>query len=85
MVVEEYNPHPDQILQIKSPLTGFRFEYHPGKKRVYIVDLVKNEGDPIAMDILNHGAAINAVLIFLRGYRLAEMVNGRSKHQLIQS
>jgi len=52
-------------------IPGNRFEWHPGKKIVYRVTLTgpHETGEPIAMDIENEGAAINAVLIWARGYR----------------
>jgi len=60
------------IYNIKQAhLSAFRFEWHPEIKRVYVIRLgvVPEVGDPIAFDIENQGAAINAVLIWGRGYR----------------
>ena len=66
------------VAHIKQPsFPQFRFEWHPEAKKVFIIRLGRTPliGDPIAMDIENHGAAVNAVLIYLRGYkeRAAEM------------
>lgn len=67
--------HDARIYHIKAPtFPQFRFEWHPNTKRVYLVRLsvAPAIGDPIAMEIESHGAAQNAVLIWLRGYREAK-------------
>jgi hypothetical protein len=61
---------PGQILIIKTPtFPQFQFEWHPGAKRVYLTRIGATVGEPIAFEITTHGAAQNAVLIWLRGYR----------------
>lgn len=70
---------PDKIVHIKAPLLPqFRFEYHPLKRRVYMIRVGalgigtrKEIGEPIALHIETEGQAHNAVLTFLRGYRAA--------------
>lgn len=52
----------------------FRFEWHPETKVVYVVRLAlfgesAELADPIAYDVENHGAAVNATLIWSRGYK----------------
>lgn len=60
----------EQILHIKTPtFPQFRFEWHPGAKRVYLIRVGGSIGEPIAFEITTHGAAQNAILIWLRGYR----------------
>jgi hypothetical protein len=74
MGVEVYNPPPDAILKISAPCSSMRFEWHPRKKRVYMIRLSDPTiGEPIAFEINDHGAAWNAVLIYLRGYREGEV------------
>jgi hypothetical protein len=61
---------PGQVYIIKTPsFPQFQFEWHPGVKRVYLTRISPTIGEPIAFEITTHGAAQNAVLIFLRGYR----------------
>lgn len=78
MGVEVVQPHPGNILHIRSPLTGCRFEWHRLSKKVYIIRLDPLRGveigDPIAENIEDHGAAIMAVLIFVRGFKEAQRV-----------
>lgn len=65
-----------QILHIKTPtFPHFRFEWHPAKRRVYLirVGVVPEIGEAIAFEIKTHGDAQNAVLIWLRGYRQAKL------------
>ena len=60
------------IYHIKAPtFPQFRFEWHIGARRVYLIrdGAVPVIGEPIAFEVKDHGAAQNAVLIFLRGYR----------------
>ncbi len=62
------------ILCIKSGLLpDFRFEWHPDTKRVYLIRLahVPHVGEILAFDVENHGAAINSVNVWARGYRCA--------------
>jgi hypothetical protein len=62
------------VCHFKSPYApNFRFEYHPLKKKVYMVRIgaTPEIGEVFAHDIENEGAAHNAVLIWLRGYRTA--------------
>ena len=74
MGVEVYNPPPGAIITISAPNALMRFEWHPKKKRVYMIRLSDPTiGEPIAYDICDHGAAWNAVLIYLRGFREGEM------------
>lgn len=64
---------PDQqVLHIKQPqFPQFRFEWHPGKSRVYVIRIGSKPevGEILAHDIADHGAATNVVLIWLRGFR----------------
>lgn len=54
---------------------GFRFEWHPAHKRLYLIRVGvltsdgKEVGEPIAFDVENEGSAWNYALVFLRGYR----------------
>jgi len=67
---------PEKVYHLKQPaFPQFRFEWHPGKKKVYLIRLGVEPlmGTAFAHDIENHGAAYNAVLIWLRGYREAKM------------
>jgi hypothetical protein len=69
-------PHDARVLHIQAPaLPEFRFEWHPQAQRVYIIRLAVTPlvGEPFAFDIKDHGAAINATLIWTRGYRAAQM------------
>jgi hypothetical protein len=62
----------EPIVVIKNPrLSRFRFEWHPGVKRVYLIRLgvLPLTGDPVAFDVDTHGAAENAVRVWCRGYR----------------
>ena len=64
-----------RIYHIKAPnAPQFRFEYHPQKKKIYLIRVgVKPEiGEVFAHDVESEGAAHNAVLIWLRGYRTAK-------------
>jgi len=68
-------PHPSaagqDILHLRAPRhVGMRFEWHPRKRRVYLIRVgqVPEIGEVIAFDIETHGDAINAVNIFLRGF-----------------
>src|SRR5574341_318943 len=64
-----------RILHIKTPnFPQFRFEYHPIKRRCYLIRVgaAPEIGEVIAFNIENEGAAHNAVLIWLRGYRTAK-------------
>lgn len=71
----EINPQTGAgIYHLKQPnFPQFRFEWHPLTRRVYLIRLAVEPlmGDPIAFDIADYGAATNAVLIWLRGYREA--------------
>ncbi|MGE0154812.1 MAG: hypothetical protein AB7R90_19500 [Reyranellaceae bacterium] len=63
-----------RILHVAAPsFPQFRFEWHAAKKIVYCADLRGKPviGNAIAHNVDNHGAAQNAVLIWLRGYRAA--------------
>lgn len=70
-----------KIFKVRNPnVPDCRFEWHPGKRIVYRVTLdgERETGEPIAMDIENEGAAINAVLIWSRGYAVGSerTING---------
>ena len=63
------------IFHVKTPaFPQFRFEFHPQKHRVYLIRVgaVPEIGEAVAFDIVDTGAATNAVLIWLRGYRTAK-------------
>ena len=65
-------PGPIYAIQCASDLAGrYRFEWHPEAKTVYLIRLwvFPLMGDPIAMNVLDHGAAFNAALVWCRGYR----------------
>lgn len=72
-------PHPpgklvERVLKLTQPrIREFRFEWHPQAQRVYAIRVgVQPEvGELIAFDIDTHGAAINAVNIWSRGYLTA--------------
>lgn len=64
------------IYHIQTPtFPQFRFEWHPGTRRVYLIRLgaVPLVGEPMAFEVKTHGDAQNAVLIWLRGYRQAKL------------
>lgn len=68
-------PHPTgaarKVWNMSSPATPhLRFEWHPGKRNVYLVRLGQKPeiGEVMAFNIETHGDAINAVNIWLRGY-----------------
>lgn len=62
-----------QVVWIKQPDFEkiFRFEWHPQTKRVFVIRLWEPTliADPIALEIDNLGAGVNAVLIWLRGFK----------------
>ena len=59
----------------QGSLPQFRFEWHPVKQIVYVIDIAMGErtgrptGNAIAHNIDNDGAAWNAVLIWCRGFK----------------
>jgi hypothetical protein len=59
-----------EILHLKMAGGPYRFEWHTRKRRVYLIRVSGGQeiGEIVAMDIQDHGAAINAVYIWLRGY-----------------
>ena len=64
-----------QIFHIKAPMfPQFRFEWHPGKKSVYLIRVGAQPeiGENIAENADDQGRAQMAVLIWLRGYRAAK-------------
>lgn len=70
------------VLHFKPPkYPEVRFEWHPGVRQVYVIrtGIRPEVAEPMAYEIENHGAAQNAVLIWLRGYRegLAPVVGSR--------
>jgi hypothetical protein len=65
--------HP--CLAFKDPrYPEFRFEWHPGVQKVYFIRLgdAVPQGEMLASQIENEGAARTAVWIWLRGYREAK-------------
>lgn len=54
---------------------GYQFEWHPYKKKVYVIRLgqVPLHGEAFAHEITDQGAAINAVLIWARGFKEASI------------
>lgn len=59
------------IFHLRNPkLPQYRFEWHPKKRIVYLIRLgAKPEiGEAMALDIVTHGDAINAVAIWGRGF-----------------
>jgi len=65
----------NKIMHLKTPnYPQFRFEYHPFKKKVYIirVGILPEIGEAFAHEIETEGAAWNAALIWLRGYKEAK-------------
>lgn len=69
------DPQPGQVYRIGSPLTDFIFEWHPETKRVYMAreNTKPMIGELIADNITNLGDALNAVLVWHRGYRTAKL------------
>lgn len=71
-----FNGHPAiRITHIRAPLLPeYRFEYHPAKKKVYAIRVGAEPeiGEVFAHDVESDGAAHNAVLVWLRGYRTAK-------------
>ena len=66
---------PETVLVMEQPeWPDFRFEWHDGVKRVYVVrvGVVPMMGDPIAFDIKDTKSAKNAVIQWLRGYTAAK-------------
>jgi hypothetical protein len=77
----------DMIYHIGTPnLPQFRFEWHPDKKTVYLIDLHSTPliGEAIAFEVPNKGAAHNSVLIYLRGYRRAKGERWNDAGKLIE-
>ena len=69
-------PVAPQIFHLRQgSLPQFRWEWHPAKQIVYLIDIEMGErtgrvvGNAIAHNIENEGAAWNAVLIWCRGYK----------------
>lgn len=62
----------------QSSLPQFGFEWHPGNKIVYVIDVEmglrtgRATGNAIAFDVDTEGAAYNAMLIWCRGYKAAK-------------
>jgi hypothetical protein len=79
----DYTPEsdPDAILHIKTKsYPDFVFEWHPATRKVYVLRLLRDasgkpepgqRGELVAFEVPDHGAAQNAVLIWLRGYQTA--------------
>ena len=70
------DPHPSaaakDIYGIRAPLLPqYRFEWHPKTRRVYLIrtGTTPEIGEIIAFHIETHGDALNAVLIWSRGFR----------------
>lgn len=69
-------PHPSaagqKILHIRAPAHShrYRFEWHPQSRKVYLVRIgtVPEHAELLAYHIETHGDAINAVLIWSRGF-----------------
>lgn len=74
------------IYHVSNPrLPQFRFEWHPHVRKVYLIRLGsrRDVGDPIADNVETHGAAVNTVLVWSRGYheaRRAIQSNPTTKH-----
>lgn len=70
------DPHPSsagqQVFHIKYGRAdgGYRFEWHPRTRKVYLVRLstVPEIGEVMAFNVETHGDAINAVMIWCRGF-----------------
>lgn len=63
------------IFHIRQPaFPQFRFEWHPQTRKVYVIRLgvAPEIGEAFAHEIADQGAATNAALIWLRGYRAAK-------------
>ena len=77
-------PHDGRVYRLRSAAAfpQFDFEWHPGTKRVYLIrkGVVPLIGEPFAFEVEDEGAAHNAVLIFLRGYRAARIFEPGAKH-----
>ena len=70
------DPHPSangqRVLHIRNPKFSdrYRFEWHPGARKVYLVRIgtIPEHAERLADNIETHGDAINAMLIWSRGY-----------------
>ncbi len=64
---------PGAILRLKGGVPGHVFEWHPGKRIVYVIRMGAKPliGEAMAHDVETHGGAIMAALIWARGYRAA--------------
>ena len=72
------------VMAIKNPrFPQYRFEWHRVTKKVYLIRLLTapNHGDPIAENVPNHGAAINAVNTWCRGYKERDALIGEKTPQ----
>ena len=61
-----------QILKLSAPnFPLFRFEWHPEKKKVYLIRLgvTPVTGEIVEEEVSTHGHALNVVKVWLRGYR----------------
>lgn len=70
------DPHPSaggrDIYHIKAPLIPqYRFEWHPKSRKIYIIRIgtTPEIAEALAFNIETHGDALNAVLIWSRGFR----------------
>lgn len=80
-------PPPELITKIQAlAFPEFRFEWHPGKRKCYLVRLgvTPEIGEVFAHDIENEGQAWNAVQIWLRGYRTAKGERWNDSGKLIE-
>jgi len=69
-------------IQVTAPdLQWLRFEWHPESRNVYYADLrqARPVGEIVAYHVDTHGAAHNAVNVFLRGFRLAQKEAARGQ------
>ncbi len=66
-------PEPPVIAIGNRKFPQFRFEWHRQTKKVYLIRLLTAPGigDPIAENVPDHGAAINAVNTWCRVFREA--------------
>lgn len=62
-------PPEPPVLSIRAPtLPQYRFEWHRLSRTLYLVRS-DGRGEVIAREVTDHGAAINAVALWTRGWR----------------
>lgn len=71
----------------QAQVPAFRFEWHPGTRKVYVIaaQQIGDLGPGIARllmdDVPDHGAALNFVLAWCRGWRTRDAQDGKVELQ----